>query len=664
MSGGGGGGAANPDTRYANLDQLYGVQTQASQFMLDNALPHVPEITQNSFLMNQQAQDGTLGKQLGEQAGNNATATMGAALDANARNMQRSGMSFSANRLLSENNRNAIMGAGLKVGEMNKASQFAEDQKWNRNAAFYGQVMGMNNGAMSGMSQAGMGMANTANQMNANDQKNAAGYGQAGAAFASGLFKARGGYIEGESRRVPNEHPARLASGGNAWAAYKTANPVQTTSYSSGKRTSPYMATLSGAAPQVLAAGLKDIFKGDKSKIIDWGKQGANYIKGLGTSSPASNSGLAFETNPDVVAGNVDSAGNVIGNGASAADGSAAADAALAADTAVNVGAGVDVANTATTYAAPVADSMAGVETIALLPARGGYIKKPGLCMALGGMAKSSVANSDKLDSDTVAAMDSSNSLSVAKMGDTSKVGAKNTLETHAKPVVDTQYSGKTDGMGESSDGDPDGFGTHNADMRHVAGKTSLSVIGRWLGGPLGGMAGSAIGEVIHPIAEPISRTMVNTGDSLGGVSGALLLDPIASASSGKYSQDELAKGNLSIGMGIPWAGSMFANGGEAEVPSKRMSPSESAMPRKDFTPGGDVQGPGTETSDSIPAQLSDGEIVENADAVDVAGKDVLLKINNEGLKVRDGKKSRAAAQKHVGLAMIKRGKQLVKKGG
>ena len=40
----------------------------------------------------------------------------------------------------------------------------------------------------------------------------------------------------------------------------------------------------------------------------------------------------------------------------------------------------------------------------------------------------------------------------------------------------------------------------------------------------------------------------------------------------------------------------------------------------RDFTAGGGVSGPGTGTSDSIPAMLSDGEFVMTADAVRAAG--------------------------------------------
>lgn len=55
----------------------------------------------------------------------------------------------------------------------------------------------------------------------------------------------------------------------------------------------------------------------------------------------------------------------------------------------------------------------------------------------------------------------------------------------------------------------------------------------------------------------------------------------------------------------------------------------------RDYRKGGDVNGPGTSTSDSIPAMLSDGEYVINAKAVKMIGEDVLDKINALGLRKR-----------------------------
>lgn len=50
---------------------------------------------------------------------------------------------------------------------------------------------------------------------------------------------------------------------------------------------------------------------------------------------------------------------------------------------------------------------------------------------------------------------------------------------------------------------------------------------------------------------------------------------------------------------------------------------------------GGAIRGPGTETSDSIPALLSDGEYVLNAESVKMIGKQKLDKMNKAGLKRR-----------------------------
>jgi len=64
-------------------------------------------------------------------------------------------------------------------------------------------------------------------------------------------------------------------------------------------------------------------------------------------------------------------------------------------------------------------------------------------------------------------------------------------------------------------------------------------------------------------------------------------------------------------------------------------------MPRKasggpiDARRGGSIRGPGTATSDSIPAMLSNGEYVLNAESVKMIGKQKLDKMNKAGLKRR-----------------------------
>ncbi len=57
------------------------------------------------------------------------------------------------------------------------------------------------------------------------------------------------------------------------------------------------------------------------------------------------------------------------------------------------------------------------------------------------------------------------------------------------------------------------------------------------------------------------------------------------------------------------------------------------------FEGTGKVSGPGTTTSDSIPARLSNGEFVLNAEATKMIGLDTLNAINKKGLETRKGAK-------------------------
>lgn len=111
-----------------------------------------------------------------------------------------------------------------------------------------------------------------------------------------------------------------------------------------------------------------------------------------------------------------------------------------------------------------------------------------------------------------------------------------------------------------------------------------------------------------------------------------------------------------SVGAALPWVGGallvgkaldLFADGGEVKGNGLR---------RKDMTNGGKVKGPGTETSDSIPARLSDGEYVLNAEAVKLVGKDKLDAINNMGLRARGDDVEMAGGGFLYGLGQAARG--------
>lgn len=89
----------------------------------------------------------------------------------------------------------------------------------------------------------------------------------------------------------------------------------------------------------------------------------------------------------------------------------------------------------------------------------------------------------------------------------------------------------------------------------------------------------------------------------------------------------------------IPWLGAAAAIGSLFDLFNEG---GEVLNGRKDYTPGGDVTGPGdgTTTSDMVPAWLTDGEFVVNAEAVAMPGVRKALKmINSAGLAARGIKK-------------------------
>lgn len=268
FKGGGGGSSGTP--YYAQQDRLFGTQADISQQLYNQYASLAPSYLSNTQNMVDDAMDGTLGRQMREQAGNNATATMGSALDANNRNMQRYGMGFNANRLLTENNRNAIMGAAQKAGAMNQASIAAEDQKWNRNAGAYGQISGMGTGAMSGVGSAAAGYGNMGNAAQAGSMANAQGFGKFGSAIAGiGMGYAKGGEVKCN----------KFASGAYVRKPFVNhLKPIDwrnmpTTEQGGGNGVGSAIGSIAmGAAPILAVMAAKDLMSKD-SKIIGAGKK-------------------------------------------------------------------------------------------------------------------------------------------------------------------------------------------------------------------------------------------------------------------------------------------------------------------------------------------------------------------------------------------------------
>ncbi len=559
------GGGSSGDNYYANQDKLLGTQADIAQNMYNTYAQLAPQYLNNSTQMVNESMNGSLGRQMREQAGAEATAATGAALDANNRNMQRYGMQFSGDKLLAEGNRNAILGAATKAGAMNQAATAAEDMKWNRNAGAYGQLAGMGTGAMSGTASAAAGYGNMANAMNSNQNAAAAGFGQFGGALAGALFR-----DGGQVRKKRN----RFAVGGPV-----TMSPVnwqnQATGKFRGSRISAGDALSSVATPIAMKMGaeaMKPLMKSGWNAMKDGAAKGLKNV-------------AEHFIGPDKAA---DAAAKV-------------------ATDAVTDTAATKVAETATT----AAESGLG----------------NGITTALGEGITTNLTGGAGANIMTGAG---TNALS----GLTSGASSSGLLASPGAALSTGITAGTETALGT----------TLGSSLGTAAAAEGATVAG----GPMGAAIGAAIGLGMM-MADDFSdggeakKKAVKFGN--GGLMDDFLKGPGAFTMhlAGKDTGDMNDAQKIASLAGDPIGAMFFAQGGE---PKRRL----------DMRPGGRVDGPGTETSDSIPAWLSDEEFVANAEAVRLSraetlalvdewkrgrggAKALLKKINDKGLEKRYGKK-------------------------
>lgn len=632
----GGGGGSSGTPYYANQDKLFGTQADISQQLYNQYSSLAPTYLSNTQGMVDDAMDGTLGRQMREQAGNNATATMGAALDANNRNMQRYGMGFSANRLLTENNRNAIMGAAGKAGAMNQANIAAEDMKWNRNAGAYGQIAGMGTGAMQGMGSAAAGYGNMAAGMNANSMANAQGFGKFGSAIAGiGMGYADGGEVKAG---------LKLASG--SYVRTPFVNKLAPVDWRNQPTSGPgYTGTSTGDALGMMAMGMvpglgmlaaKDLLRGDKSTLRGLYKDAKQW----GTDQYD-----AYQQQKTVDAM----------NGSSGAEGYT-----FYSEPTADVASGADY-TTATGGGAYSDASSLWDYTYA----NGGYIQKRGLHLADGGYA--APIDGSNLESDPNrfrAEPPSAEELYMMRLGNSAMAQGTNPM-TYIKLANDY---GKLSNAGAAQDrlatAQANYDQTLNASQAAGTAGDSAQAVGTAVDTADAASSTADAADTINAAtdlaeASNAADAASKAADGVGGgnpVGSVIKLG--ADLASGRDAGEAVADAALGYGgaelgatigsaagpvgtvvggvLGGLLGGSIFKDGG--------------AVGRRDYTPGGKVKGPGTETSDDVPAWLSDGEFVLNAEAVKLIGKDKLEALNQRGLAMRNQKPAKAPAKKGTGL--------------
>ena len=522
LEGGSGGGSSS--TYYGNMDRLYGVQSQAAQYMLDNSMPYIPQYMSNSSQMVAEANNGSLNTKMRNIAEDNATAAAGQSTEAMNQNLARYGVNPNSGAFADMNLKNSVGNAASTAKAKNDAGMWVEDQKWNRNAGALGQATGMGTGAMQATGQAATGYGAAGGNTAQYGALNASGYGKFGSAVANSAFKDGG--------EVKNNKPGlHLAMGGapsnNPWVAYQNNNPIQTTNQSNdGSGAGAAIGSLAmGAAPIVLGKGMK----AGLGMVKDAWNKPADEASKLSTDKMADLSNQGRES----------------------------------ADRLLNPNAPKGEGSTPAPSTEPVQQSTAPVET--------------------------------------------------APTADPTPVA-----DATANTTADTAVATGTDAAAVTGADAATAAGTEAVVDAGVNGGAALANIAAAGAAEAGAVeAGATVGSVVPGV-----------GTAIGAGVGAL----------------------AAIGMSEGWSGS---TGGKV----KKNDPKH--MRRKDMRPGGDVAGQGTETSDDIPAWLSDGEHVQNATSVKLAGLDTLEKINKAGLNVREGKQDAQSAQHEIGQEMIKRGEEL-----
>ena len=688
MSGGGG----NEGNFYENQDKLFGTQADIAQSLYNQYANYAPGYLNNTWQMTNEANSGQLAARARGQAGADASQAFSNSMAAARRDTARYGTEFNADRMATRQQDAALTASANKAGAMNSAGQWAEDQKWNRNANAYGQISGMSNGAMQGLGSAGTGYGGMSQQQQSSNAANAAGYGKFGSAIGTAMYKADGGYVEKRGLKFASGGPVPMAK--VDWRS----QPTRMARRKGNGLMAGVGQVAMGIAPHLISKHGGDWMKTAKgwfSETTPYQDPGVNE-KGYYSTGPSNpdyaeapnyadasmqtyNDAGYYSTgpsNPDYAeAPNYADttpyqdpgydADGYYATGASDAD-TAYADGGYVGG--LRFAAGGPVPGAASSNPAR-AQSYRSSGRQGMTPMKGvrGIQAARSMSNRFGNAGQTTSVESSPVSADMTSAYDQygtlgtsgaeagsvaagSEAASGAEAGSGAASGAEassTAAETTTAADAGTAGASASEGTGAASSSagsaagygaaalslynnaqqarykrnDRDGFGKYSPDYRHAVGSAILSY---YLKG-----AGDMVADEIEPVMEPLTRGMIMTGDRIGGAGGALLTDPIGATVSGKYSGEELVKGAI-----LGPVGKYLADGGPA---------GRGLQLRRDFTPGGYVEGPGTTTSDDIPAWLSDEEYVLNAEATEIIGKDKLDKINQRGLKLRKQREEKAA---------------------
>lgn len=175
-----------------------------------------------------------------------------------------------------------------------------------------------------------------------------------------------------------------------------------------------------------------------------------------------------------------------------------------------------------------------------------------------------------------------------------------------------------------------------NMNTSNAARNASMNSAAQWFGGAVGGN-NSAGGLANAQYGNQLNAWNSQNQNSIMGMMG---LGQLAGAAGPSI----MSAGKALLPMLALRKGGMI-RGGHAYRFRPRFGGGLSSLRRRGYAEGGMIEGPGTGTSDSIPAsieggqpiKLSDGEAVLNAEAVNLVGEDFIHRINSGGLSMLHG---------------------------
>lgn len=203
-------------------------------------------------------------------------------------------------------------------------------------------------------------------------------------------------------------------------------------------------------------------------------------------------------------------------------------------------------------------------------------------------------------------------------------------------------------GVSAAKGGGSPGIGSAIEELGNATGSSELSSfgagvrLGKGADGAVAAYEGAAADAGAAALGGEAAGGVATGAEVAGGVAGAAEAATAATVATEVGAAGSAMGAGAAIGAALPWVGlavaagsalGLFADGGAVEC---EYIPADNTK-RKDMTRGGKVKGPGTGTSDSIPARLSDGEYVLNAETVKMVGVPALEKLNNAGLEKRYG---------------------------